>query len=494
MEQPCSIYRALRQFCIALILSGTAIAVAVPANPAQAAAPEYVNYANRLTRFVDDIDRLIVKFKGVSPDPEQASESPAITSERLARLQRAAQLFGISIEALRATATGAHVFKLPRRLRVEQVRVLARLIQDLDPDVEYAEPDRLMQALFTPNDPFYGEQWGYGESAAGIRLPSAWDKSTGTGVTVAVLDTGYRPHAELAGQLLPGYDFISDTFISNDGNGRDSDASDPGDAMFAGECGLNEPAQDELASWHGIHVAGTIAALTNNSVGVAGVAFHAKILPVRVLGKCGGYTSDIADAIIWASGGAVRDAPANQNKARVINLSLGDSGECERTTQSAINSARSRGAVVVVAAGNENRNVSDASPANCQGVVAVAAVDRSGARARYSNFGTQVSIAAPGGDISTSVANGILSTLNAGLAAPGADSYAFYQGTSMAAPHVTGVVALMLSKNPNLSPDEVASRLESSARPFQASCPGCGAGIVDASAAVDAAASSVNGP
>jgi serine protease len=230
-------------------------------------------------------------------------------------------------------------------------------------------------------------------------------------------------------------------------------------------------------------VAGTIAAKTNNGVGVAGVAYGAKVVPARVLGRCGGYTSDIADAIVWASGGTVTGVPANANKARVLNLSLGGTGACDTTTQNAINSARSRGAVVVVAAGNSNVNASNASPANCAGVIAVAATGRSGGKASYSNYGANVDVAAPGGDYGA----GILSTLNSGTSTPASDSYASYMGTSMATPHVAGVAALMLSANPNLTPDEVEARLKSTARAFPAACSGCGAGIVDAAAAVNAA-------
>jgi serine protease len=168
-------------------------------------------------------------------------------------------------------------------------------------------------------------------------------------------------------------------------------------------------------------------------------------------------------------------------------MSLGGSGACDTTSQNAINSARSRNTVDVVAAGNSNANASGFSPASCNGVITVAAVNRSGGRAYYSNYGANVDVAAPGGDTRTSAANGILSTLNAGATAPGADSYAYYQGTSMATPHVVGVVALMLSKNPALTPDEVETRLKASTRAFPATCSQCGTGIVDASAAVDAA-------
>jgi serine protease len=216
---------------------------------------------------------------------------------------------------------------------------------------------------------------------------------------------------------------------------------------------------------------------------VAGIAYGAKIVPVRVLGTCGGYTSDIADGIIWSSGGTVSGVPNIAARAHVINMSLGGSGACDTTTQNAINSARSRGTVVVVAAGNESVNASNSNPANCAGVIAVAATNRSGGRASYSNFGTIVDVAAPGGDSGAA----ILSTLNSGTKTPGSDSYAGYMGTSMATPHVAGVVALMLAKNSAMTPDQVESALKSTARAFPASCSGCGAGIVNASAAVDAA-------
>jgi len=179
----------------------------------------------------------------------------------------------------------------------------------------------------------------------------------------------------------------------------------------------------------------------------------------------------------------VTGVPANANVAKVINMSLGGGGACGTTTQNAINSARSRGTVVVVAAGNENQNASNSNPANCAGVVVVAATNRNGARAPYSNYGTVVDVAAPGGD-----ANGyIISTLNAGTSSPGADNYAGYQGTSMATPHVAGVAALMLAKNSALTPDDIESKLKSTARAFPGTCSQCGTGIVDAAAAVAAA-------
>ena len=424
-------------------------------------------------------DRIIVKYRNTSALAAAAGQASQLRGTDLP----AARL-GVTMNRLRATALGAQVLRADRRLSLAEAAQLARDIVASDPNVEYAEPDRILRHTMTPNDPRYNEQWHYFEATGGINAPPAWDKSTGTGVVVAVIDTGYRPHADLAGAFLQGYDFISDTFVSNDGNLRDTDASDPGDWINPGECGPGDPTAFEASSWHGTHVSGTIAARTNNSLGVAGVAFNARIVPARVLGKCGGYTSDIADAIVWTSGGAVSGVPTNANPAKVLSISLGGGGACDSTTQNAINSARSRGASVIVAAGNENANAANSTPANCSGVVTVAAVGRNGGKASYSNFGATVEVAAPGG---SGGANSVLSTLNAGSTSPGADSYALYNGTSMATPHVSGVVALMLSVKPTLTPDQVTSILQSTARAFPATCSQCGSGIVNANAAVDAA-------
>jgi serine protease len=434
------------------------------------------------TKIITQTDRLIVKYKDAVDNSKGAMPARVLSVARQALISRAGQQLGATLRALRATATGADVLQLSRSMSLDEARTLAAELKARDPDVEYAEPDRIMLPLFTPNDPMYSRQWDFYDAKGGLNLPAAWDKSTGAGINVAVIDTGYRPHADLSGQILPGYDFIASAAIAGDGNGRDADASDIGDSTTAGQCGSGLPSQDDTSSWHGTHVAGTIAAKTNNGVGVAGVAFGAKIVPARVLGKCGGYTSDIADAIVWASGGAVTGVPANPNKARVLNLSLGGSGSCDTTTQNAINSARSRGAVVVVAAGNSNINASNANPANCAGVITVAAVGRTGGKASYSNYGANVDVAAPGGD----GGDGILSTWNAGTTTPAGDNYGYMMGTSMATPHVAGVVALMLAKNPSLTPDEVEAKLKASARAFPAACSGCGTGIVDAAAAVNA--------
>jgi len=429
-------------------------------------------------------DRMIIKYRDAQQLHRSAAAAP-VAGERMAGLMTAASQRGVQMSHLRNNALGAHVMKLDKRLSVQELRQMAAQLQAQDPSIEYAEPDRMMYPLLTPNDSQYTNQWHYYDATGGIRAPQAWDLSNGSGVTVAVLDTGYRPHADLNANIVAGYDFINDTKVANDGNGRDSDASDPGDWQLANEC----PAPNNGAansSWHGTHVAGTIAAVTNNGSGVAGVAYGAKVQPARVLGKCGGYTSDIADAIIWTSGGSVTGVPANPTPSRVLNLSLGGGGTCDTTTQNAINSARSRNAVVVVAAGNSNADVNNFSPASCSGIVTVAATDRNGARAYYSNYGSKVTLAAPGGDVRANAANGILSTLNSGTSTPGSDNYAYYQGTSMAAPHVAGVAALMISKKPAATVDEIINTLKSTARAFPGSCSGCGVGIVDAYAAVQA--------
>ena len=473
MKQLHSTYPSLLKLCVAVAAAaGSMAAVAGTADFAPQGQTETV---------IGQTDRMIIKYKDAVPAGKSVARVQAMGTTRMAALTRSGQQFGLSMKAMHATATGANVVKLSKRMSLAEVAALARDLKERDSNVEYAEPDRIMKKMFTPNDPRYSEQWQYFDTTGGMRMPAAWDVATGTGVNVAVIDTGYRPHTDLSGQFVGGYDFITDTSISADGNGRDSDASDPGDSTTAGQCGAGEPSSS--SSWHGTHVAGSIAAKTNNGVGVAGVAYNAKIVPVRVLGKCGGYTSDIADAIIWASGGTVSGVPTNANPARVINMSLGGGGACDTTTQNAINSARSRGTVVIVAAGNENTNASGSNPANCAGVVTVAATNRSGGRAYYSNYGTVVDVAAPGGDVRTS-GGGILSTLNSGTTTPGADSYAFYQGTSMATPHVAGVAALMLSKTPSMTPDQVESTLKSTSRAFPAACSGCGAGLVDAAAAV----------
>ncbi|WP_310732996.1 S8 family serine peptidase [Inhella inkyongensis] len=231
-------------------------------------------------------------------------------------------------------------------------------------------------------------------------------------------------------------------------------------------------------------MAGTIAAVGNNSFGYTGVAPKTKIVPVRVLGRCGGAESDIADGIVWAVGGKVGSLPLNANPVRILNLSLGGEHSCSSTYQDAINYARNLKALIVVSAGNDKQDVSEQAPANCSGVMAVAATNKLGAKADYSNFGNGVDIAAPGGD---STNGGVWSLGNMGTKGPTTDGWSRKSGTSMAAPHVAGVAALMLATNSLLQPSDTAYLMKTTARSFPGTCTDCGTGIVDAEAAVAAA-------
>ncbi|MEJ2042490.1 MAG: S8 family serine peptidase [Reinekea sp.] len=378
----------------------------------------------------------------------------------------------------------SYVYQVPKYKNDVELKMLINQLKSM-PGVVSVEEDVMLHPMAV-DDPYYNRQWHYFESTGGLNLPPAWDKSTGEGVIVAVLDTGITYHEDLNANLLNGgYDFISDSSMGNDGNARDNDPSDPGDWILANECGNNNKAAN--STWHGTHVAGTIAAVTNNGIGVAGVAYDAKILPVRVLGKCGGSLSDIADAIVWASGGFVNGAPTNPYPADVINMSIGGASSCVKAFQDSVNTAVANGTTIVVAAGNENKAATTSIPANCDNVITVAANDREGGRAVYSNYGSAVDVTAPGGEVKPTGSNGVLSTLNTGSSSPDSDAYAYYQGTSMATPHVAGVVALMKSVAPNTTPAEIESILENTARPLPGGCSeGCGAGIVDADAAVSA--------
>ncbi|PWH11942.1 MAG: peptidase S8 [Anaerolineae bacterium] len=396
------------------------------------------------------------------------------------------QSAGETLSYFRQMSGSAHVISLRERQPYDRVLAVAEKLMERA-DIEYAEPDRIFEHTLVPNDPLYSQQWHY-FGTYGINLPTAWEITTGSSsVVVAVLDTGITNHVDLSGKTVSGYDFIADSFVANDGGGRDSNPSDPGDWTLSGQCYPGSPARN--SSWHGTHVAGTIGASTNNSTGVAGVSWGAKILPVRVLGRCGGYTSDIVDGIRWSAGLPVSGVPVNTNPAKVLNLSLGGLGACDATTQSAINDALAAGLSVVVSAGNSNADAANFSPANCNGVITVGATDEDGWLSTYSNYGPTLEISAPGGDFTYDT--GILSTLNTGTTVPAADTYVGYQGTSMAAPHVSGVIALMLSVTPSLTPTQVLEILQNTAKDFgEAWCnttTNCGAGIVDAAAAVKTA-------
>ncbi|NEK68482.1 MAG: S8 family serine peptidase [Xanthomonas perforans] len=423
--------------------------------------------------------KFIVTYK----DGSSALSSPSVLTTSLRTAARALPAKAgkpLGLNSVRRLAVGPELIQADRALDRAEAETLMRQLA-ADPNVQSVEVDQMLYPTLTPNDSRLSEQWAFGTTNAGLNIRPAWDKATGANVVVAVIDTGIVSHPDLDASILPGYDFISDATAARDGNGRDNNPADEGDWNSTSGCATSN------SSWHGTHVAGTVAAVTNNTTGVAGTAFNAKVVPVRVLGRCGGSLSDIADAIIWASGGTVSGVPANPNAAEVINMSLGGGGTCSSTMQSAINGAVSRGTTVVVAAGNSAANVSGSLPANCANVIAVAATTSAGAKASYSNYGSGIDVSAPG--------SGILSTLNSGTTTPGNASYASYNGTSMAAPHVAGVVALVQSVAPTtLTPAAVETLLKNTARALPGACSGgCGAGIVDADAAVTAAIAGSSG-
>lgn len=435
------------------------------------------------TQSLDGTDRFIIKMRNGS---RLAAQSQGASPDMLDSLSSTARM---KLSHHRLMSDGAQVLKLPWRMRTEDIETLARALS-ARPDVEYAVPDRLVQPLLLPNDTQFGNQWHYQApniEIGGVNLPGAWDITIGAAAVVAaVIDTGILPHADLAGRSVPGYDFISTTFISNDGDERDNDPTDPGDWASAGECGTSA----RNSTWHGTHVSGTVGAASNNGQGVTGVNWGSRVLPVRVLGKCGGYISDIIDGMRWSAGLPVPGVPTNVNPARVMNLSLGGGGTCDPATQSAVDDVTAAGAVVVVAAGNSNASASNSTPGSCAGVITVAATTRLGSKASYSNYGTDVEIAAPGGGSGSGSGGGVLSTHNTGNTLPVADEYDYKQGTSMATPHVAGIVALMFSANPALTPAEVLANIQSTARAFPTGTINdcttlrCGSGIIDAAAAV----------
>ncbi|WP_432192648.1 S8 family peptidase [Streptomyces sp. bgisy027] len=460
-----------------LTAATTSVAVAQDSPTQEAAVPAAQTEAAPGT----PAERLIVGYKSGAAE---ARSNKAAEADAAAKGAEA----GEDLDFKRRLGSGAALVDLGENLTESDV---ADVVSEYraDPQVAYVVPDRLNKPLATPNDTEYSKQWDLFETTAGMNVPGAWDVATGSGVTVAVIDTGYVTHSDLGANIVAGYDFISDATVANDGNGRDSNPADPGDWTAANECASGDPAYG--SSWHGTHVAGTIAAVTGNGKGVAGVAYGAKVSPLRVLGKCGGYDSDIIDAITWASGGTVSGVPANTNVAKVINMSLGGGGACSTATQSAINAAVNRGTTVVVAAGNSNANASGYSPASCANVISVAAADRQGNRSYYSNYGSVVDIAAPGGETNSVAANGILSTLNSGAQSPSAENYDYYQGTSMAAPHIAGLAALMKSADASLTPAQIESAIKTNSRALPGTCSGgCGAGLADAAKTVQAVSGS----
>jgi serine protease len=395
---------------------------------------------------------------------------------------------GRTLEALRSLGVpNTFLYRAPGASPTETI-ALARLLS-ARPDVAAATPNRVLRTWTTPTDPLYDFMW----HLPAIGLPEAWSSgATGSGAVVAVVDTGVRgrvgdtaaTHPDLRGALLRGYDFVSSAALAGDGDGRDGDPYDEGSF--------------ETNGTHGTHVAGTIAARAFDGVGIAGVAHQARILPVRVLGVDGsGSLADVLDGIAWAAGLRVSGVPANAAPARVINVSLGGAGRCSSVEQLVFDRVAAAGALVVVAAGNLGADARETTPASCAGVLTVGATGRDGTRASYSNYGPAVDLMAPGGDVRTTGPegrpNGVLSAVEDARGF----TWAFMQGTSMAAPHVAGVAALLLGLEPTLGVAQLRSLLTSTAKPLtKVACRGstdlpltgadCGSGLVDAAAAVAA--------
>lgn len=493
------------------------------------------------------------------PAPSSAAEFNPVAREPAARRAQAhvevivklrsdqTQIQGLA-KAMPATARTAALGKrtgLTLSLRREiSAAMLAASI-----DLQGADPDQAIEALradesvahvsldrrryihaTTPNDPLFVGQWYLqATEPSAVNAIGAWDRELGSaGVVVAVLDTGILyGHPDLGrgdtgGRLLPGFDFVSGTLRANDGGGRDPDPTDPGDWIDDSDQDEDDFSDCDAtgSSWHGTRVAGMIGALTNNATGVSGLSWTSWILPVRVLGKCGGSDSDIIAGMRWAAGLAVPGVPLNPTPARVLNLSLGSTSSCEFSYRDVIEELTARKVLVVISAGNEGTQVS--SPANCPGVAAIAALRHAGSKVGFSNLGPEVTLGAPGGNCVNINGGPCLfsldTTSNAGTKAAGSNTFTNQfnsnLGTSFSAPIVSGVAALMLSRNANLTTGQMLERLRQTARPFPTAVAGeptvgachvpvntsdvqleqclcttatCGAGMVDAGAAVNAA-------
>ena len=364
------------------------------------------------------------------------------------------------------------VIQLDQPISRAEATALVQQLVDSD-KVASAEINEKRYVATSPNDPGFSQQWylrDFATADKGIGIESAWTHTTGSPtLVIAVIDTGYTLHPDLPTPLV-GYDFFD----------NDADATDPGDASNGSSCAANS------SSWHGTKVAGVIGAKVNNTIGIAGINQLSQIQHIRILGTCGGDTSDEIKAIRWAAGLPVDGIPLNPTPARVINLSLGGSGECLVSEQEAIDAATAAGAIVVVAAGNSSQDLdqNQFAPANCNNVITVAATTSTGARADFSNYGSTVEIAAPGDALRTTTVGG----------------YTNARGTSFSAPIVSGVVSLMLSANPVLEYNRVLTLFgdPTVSNPFPSTPPSqcssdisatyyCGLGILDAGRAVDAA-------
>lgn len=444
-----------------------------------------------------DSDRFVLKLVGAV----ELSSTPTVRRLEIEgeRIQEVLDRNRVDAIWLRAGSLGSHVLQWGISVRSTDRQALINRLAS-DPDVEYVFEDQVVQPMVAPNDPRFTDQWAIRSagSVASVRFDDAWEVTRGgANVVVAVVDTGVVFNTpELAGRLLAGYDFISNLETGNDGDGRDADASDPGDWVEASDLTSStfNGCSIEDSSWHGTFIAGQIAANTNNGSSVAGADWNAKILPVRVSGKCRAYSSDLFDGMLWAAGIAVPAVPSNSTPAAVINVSLGADTACNGFQQNVMDQINAAGTVIVAAAGNGGGT--PFLPANCSGVLAVGALDKDGSRAFYSAIGSGVDFAAPGG-----FSDGLLGISNAGTKGPGASQLVVNTGTSFSAPYAAAVAGLVKQVNPDLTSAQVRQILIDSARAFvsptgtacavndgkkvcDCNTSTCGAGMLDAPGAI----------
>ena len=428
-----------------------------------------------------------------APKPVYVTSAPRIGPGNVTYLEQSISDrggFAASAVRYRAVATASDIESVETSLCNATRCQFPELLPDTTYTVEVFATNELgissSNATVPANDLYFPLQW-YLNGKNGVSMPTAWKYSKGDGYkVVAVIDTGIRAHQQIDKALtrnadgsIYGYDFVSELANAADGDGEDSNPNDEGDSS-----GGN--------SFHGTHVAGIIAA-EHDFLGSAGIAPNVKLLPIRALGKDGGTISDLVKAVNWAAGVKIADIPQNKFPVSVINLSLGakEVVSCTGGYASIFDAAIAKGITVIAAAGNESR-ASLSFPGNCNGVITVVATQALGDRATYSNFGSGTLLSAPGGEFnigsteSPDSRGGIISSWVDSANLP---SYRLSEGTSMATPVVSGIVALMYSMQPNISPARVRAILQDSVRPFDptSNCAiigGCGAGIINAQLAL----------
>jgi serine protease len=562
----------MRQILKPLMVVSVGCALGLMLGAAAAAEPEWNPVSVHSVSIGPEANRIIVGFRANAgnvvvkmikrPAQLKAVEfTQAQTSD--ADVRSLAQRVGMDVTGSRQLTPSMHVIFLPKTLYGAEVSVALAQLR-ADSAVAFADVDERRyahQVSIPPNDPLFEPTQNAAEPASGqwyMNTPSAamvtvagvqtqdlsatdavsaWLITQGSsGTVIADVDNGIRfEHPDLlragfGGRLLPGYDFVSGdlnasngqplgTFlVANDGDGWDPDPSDPGDWISTTDQ-LNTtlfPAANcptANSSWHGTRVVGVLGAITNNDTGIAGMTWNPYVLPVRALGKCGGYDSDVITGMQWAAGLTVTDVPDNPYPADIINLSLGGTGSCPSAYQNVLNTLSVMNVLVVASAGNESGAVD--APGNCPGVLAVAGLRNVGTKVGYSSFGAQVGVSAPAGNCvnsGTPCLRSIDTTTNSGLTTAGVSAYTNENnpnlGTSFSAPIVSAIAALMRSVNANLTPAQLIARIESSATAFppntgnipvcpntdpttlECSCPAtgqCGTGMVNALSAVKAA-------